>query len=117
MRVLRVKAALSAAALAGALALTAAAPASAAQQPNSHWPVSYACFWTWPDYTGTMTVYPNAHEAGDCTGITGSASSLFNKDGQPWCTWGFYRDNGCRAYAYTLQPGESETFTRVNSWT
>jgi hypothetical protein len=111
--VFRLKAALSPVALAGALAVSVATPATAAPQPNSHRPVGYVCFWTGPNYTGTMTAYPNPSGLNDCDGIEGGARTVYNNDDQPW---DFFQDGGCRAFAYHLEPGQANTYQQVNSW-
>ncbi|WP_326798569.1 peptidase inhibitor family I36 protein [Streptomyces sp. NBC_01808] len=102
-------------AVAAAVATSAVVPTAGGAQavPSDRCPEGYVCFWTGPNFTGTMTVFENPSGLNDCDAINPAARTVFNNDDQ---TWNFYRDTSCRAYAYTLDPGQYNDDTTVHSW-
>ncbi|MEU7488594.1 peptidase inhibitor family I36 protein [Streptomyces sp. NPDC042319] len=97
----------------GAAAMAVAPADNATAAPSEKCPEGYVCFWTGPNFTGTMTVH---HEPGDtgCTAVSGtSARTVFNNHSR---SWNFYSGNNCESLAYALAPGDYNSTDRVFSW-
>ncbi|MFI0406561.1 peptidase inhibitor family I36 protein [Actinomadura sp. 3N508] len=106
-------AALAGLAAAGSLILGPAAPAEALAGPSHRCPEGYVCFWSGPDFTGTMYVWHNPVSHYCDPTPPQPARTIYNNDDEAWA---FYRDLDCTTLAVTLPPGRFARDTEAYSW-